>query len=183
MEKEETALSAYYFFDYVPYPKFGPDDTSRDIVWSKNNSVSYRLRKKVAPLLLELLTKLNPTVILIVPSSTPGKKNLCNELIPPSMKRKVQVLVRTEKIAKEEKRNASAHRRTLELKDYTITPDDRIVIIDDVVTYGGSLKGTEQYVTECGGTVIAVIALTATIANKERTAYKCQSYKLKKYPE
>jgi adenine phosphoribosyltransferase len=48
---------------------------------------------------------------------------------------------------------------TLELHRDAIAPGDRVLLVDDVLATGGTVKATRSLVESCGGTVVAVAVL------------------------
>jgi adenine phosphoribosyltransferase len=48
---------------------------------------------------------------------------------------------------------------TLELHRDAIAPGDRVLLVDDVLATGGTVKATAELVQKCGGTVAGVVVL------------------------
>jgi adenine phosphoribosyltransferase len=48
---------------------------------------------------------------------------------------------------------------TLELHRDAISPGDRVLLVDDVLATGGTLKATRELVEKCGGVVVAAAVL------------------------
>ncbi len=48
---------------------------------------------------------------------------------------------------------------TLELHRDAIAPGDRVLLVDDVLATGGTVKATQELVESCGGTVVGVAVL------------------------
>ena len=48
---------------------------------------------------------------------------------------------------------------TLELHGDAISPGDRVLLVDDVLATGGTVRATRQLVEKCGGVVVAVAVL------------------------
>lgn len=48
---------------------------------------------------------------------------------------------------------------TLEMHTDAIAPGDRVLLVDDVLATGGTVKATQQLVEECGGTAVGVAVL------------------------
>ncbi len=48
---------------------------------------------------------------------------------------------------------------TLELHRDAITPGERVLLVDDVLATGGTVKATQQLVEECGGVAVGVAVL------------------------
>ena len=48
---------------------------------------------------------------------------------------------------------------TLELHRDAIAPGDRVLLVDDVLATGGTVKATVELVEKCGGTVVGVAVL------------------------
>jgi len=48
---------------------------------------------------------------------------------------------------------------TLEVHRDAIAPGDRVLLVDDVLATGGTVKATAELVEKCGGTVVAAVVL------------------------
>ncbi|MCW2797305.1 adenine phosphoribosyltransferase, partial [Nocardioides sp.] len=48
---------------------------------------------------------------------------------------------------------------TLEIHRDAVAPGDRVLLVDDVLATGGTVKATQQLVEECGGTAVGVAVL------------------------
>lgn len=48
---------------------------------------------------------------------------------------------------------------TLEMHTDAIAPGDRVLLVDDVLATGGTVKATQELVEECGGTAVGVAVL------------------------
>ena len=48
---------------------------------------------------------------------------------------------------------------TLELHEDAITPGDRVLLVDDVLATGGTVKATQELVEQCGGIPVGVAVL------------------------
>jgi adenine phosphoribosyltransferase len=48
---------------------------------------------------------------------------------------------------------------TLELHRDGVTPGDRVLLVDDVLATGGTVKATQQLVEQCGGVAVGVAVL------------------------
>jgi adenine phosphoribosyltransferase len=48
---------------------------------------------------------------------------------------------------------------TLELHRDAITPGERVLLVDDVLATGGTVKATQQLIEECGGIAVGVAVL------------------------
>ena len=54
---------------------------------------------------------------------------------------------------------SSTAEATLEVHRDAIQPGDRVLLVDDVLATGGTVKATRELVESCGGTVVGVAVL------------------------
>lgn len=59
---------------------------------------------------------------------------------------------------------------TIEIHRASVHPGDRVILIDDLIATGGTMKAAVNLIEKCGGSVVKIIALTELKGLKGRSA-------------